>query len=102
MLERPPCHQRLRINQYWTKSFEEFFLKISRGRAAPQKDWNITWLLQNLREVLDSIPDVIKNDTALDWAVPLVKENLEKRRKGYTREEDSGLNAKELNPMQIQ
>jgi hypothetical protein len=75
MFDRPPIHEVLRINHYWTKSFEEFRQKKSRGwPGGYHKKAN-----GNLRSHFVTIRDVITNDTVIAWAIPLVKENLAKR-----------------------
>jgi hypothetical protein len=77
--DRPPVHCLLRINHYWTKSVEEFRLKRLRGRA----DFNPDGMTQNMLSVLqaqiDDARDIVADDSAVEWAIPLVKENLAKR-----------------------
>jgi hypothetical protein len=75
-LDTPPVYETLRINHYYTKSVEEFRLKRLRGDAAglPVKQ-----MLDDLQQHIDYCKDVIENDTGVDWAIPLVKENLVKR-----------------------
>jgi hypothetical protein len=79
MLGTPPVHKVLRINHYWTKSLDEFIRKRARGRASvPQDDSGR--LLRLVLKDLARAEDLVTNDTAMDWAIPLVKQNLAARR----------------------
>jgi hypothetical protein len=69
-LDVPAVHETMWINHYWTKSVEEFHRKRLRKR--------------NSRRVLSiddyrNAPDVVANQTGVDWVIPLVKQNLAKR-----------------------
>lgn len=78
-LDRPPVHDTLRINHYKMKSVEEFQIKLLRGRAD-------IWTLQSrpirrvFRENMIEFQDVVANDSAVEWAIPLVKASMAKRR----------------------
>jgi hypothetical protein len=69
-LDVPPVHETLWINHYWTKSVEEFQLKRLRRRNSP----NVLSATHYL-----AAPDVVANQTGVEWAIPLVKQNLAKR-----------------------
>jgi hypothetical protein len=80
-LRRPPVHRLLRINHYYCKSREEFQAKIARGSSAGVfPDGLAGAALQKIvNQGIAQLPDVITNDRAIDWAIPLVKENLGNR-----------------------
>jgi hypothetical protein len=63
-----PCHERMRINHYWTKSREEWIRKVDRGQVYRYSKYNLS--LFNL------IEDVVQNDTVMDWYIPRLKANL--------------------------
>jgi hypothetical protein len=72
MLQRPPVYHGVRINHYFTKSYEEWIAKQKRGRADTggfREDWEWTphakpWGV---------------NDTLMDRYVPMVQERLARR-----------------------
>jgi glycosyltransferase involved in cell wall biosynthesis len=70
--DRPPLHNKLRINHYFLKSYEEFLSKIQKGRSAVAAKLKIEEF--NQRDCND-----IKNDPVMDSYIPLVKENIKKR-----------------------
>jgi hypothetical protein len=70
--DRPVLHDKLRVNHYFTKSLEEFSVKISRGRAVSPNRFSLDEFYR--RDCND-----IKNDTIMDKYIPLVKENILKR-----------------------
>jgi hypothetical protein len=76
---RQAVHVTLRINHYWTKSVEEFRLKCIRGEVAFTGPRNASEPFARLQKDIDSAPDVVENDSAVEWAIPLVKENMAKR-----------------------
>jgi hypothetical protein len=76
---RPPVHEILRINHYRTKSVEEFKLKLLRGRASLPHGGQKQPVPEILRREVPGIQDVVANDTWIEWAIPLVKENLARR-----------------------
>jgi hypothetical protein len=86
MFDRPPVLKVLRLNHYWTKSAEEFYYKRLRGWASGMNSKTVAGHLQYLKQHLHSIPTAVKNDTVIDWAIPLVKENLAKRFGQFLRE----------------
>jgi hypothetical protein len=68
-LDRRPVHSCLRINHYWTKSFEEWLGKWARGRAPT----NLTRNVNHYREFGKWFG---YNDTMIDRYVPNVKRGL--------------------------
>jgi glycosyltransferase involved in cell wall biosynthesis len=76
--ERVPLHNRLRINHYFLKSYEEFLAKIEKGRSAVAAKLTVEEF--NKRDCNE-----IKNDPVMDSYIPLVKENI-KKRNGITQE----------------
>jgi hypothetical protein len=78
-LGRPPVHEVLRLNHYWTKSVQEFVQKRLRGSVAICGENVIPDLLAEVTNHIKSIADVIENDTVINWAIPLIKANLMKR-----------------------
>jgi hypothetical protein len=63
-----PCHTMLRINHYFTKSYEAWLVKVKRGRGTTRDSYRIS--------VIDLSQDVVTNDTTMDWYIPRVKANL--------------------------
>jgi hypothetical protein len=63
-----PCHERMRINHYWTKSREEWVRKVARGQVYPSNKYDLS--------LFTMIDDVVQNDTVMDWYIPRVKANL--------------------------
>jgi hypothetical protein len=63
-----PCHERMRINHYWTKSREEWVQKVARGQVYRYRKYNLS--------LFTMIDDVVQNDTIMDWYIPRVKANL--------------------------
>jgi hypothetical protein len=59
----------MRINHYWTKSYEEFLAKVARGRAA-------TSTKRNLHEWLPLSQPFGRNDTVMERYASSVKKNL--------------------------
>lgn len=54
----PPTLERLRINHYWTKSVEEYFLrKLNRGDAVGQRDRSAQDLVENEKRCVDRSDD---------------------------------------------
>jgi hypothetical protein len=79
MFDRKAVYKVLRMNHYWTKSVEEFRKKRARGAGNGLYEGKVEMYLAHLRGDVDSMRDVVVNDTAIDWAVPLVKANIAKR-----------------------
>jgi hypothetical protein len=79
MFERKAVHKVLRMNHYWTKSYEEFRNKRARGAGNGMYEGKVDMYLAHLRADVDYIRDVVVNDTAIDWAILLVKANIAKR-----------------------
>jgi glycosyltransferase involved in cell wall biosynthesis len=69
-LKRPPCYEGLRLNHYFTRSVEEWNWKLNRGMPVQTVDYNDKLYLT----ISDS-----EHDTFVDWAIPLVKQNLRQR-----------------------
>jgi hypothetical protein len=63
-----PCHERMRINHYWTKSREEWVRKVARGQVYRYAKYNLS--------LFAMIDDVVQNDTVMDSYIPRVKANL--------------------------
>jgi hypothetical protein len=59
----------MRINHYWTKSYEEFMGKIARGRAAVSA-------LRNINEWLPLSRPFGRNDTVMEPYAAYIKKNL--------------------------
>jgi hypothetical protein len=79
MFQRPPCHQNLRLDHYWTKSREEFLAKRNRGHCDTADPNQIEVHRKRLEDDIAAVADVISDDRTLDWVIPLVKENLGNR-----------------------
>jgi hypothetical protein len=85
MFHRPPVHAILWINHYWAKSVEEFRAKRLRGNASKR---SASWAAMEIGRIAEDLAerkDTVTNDTAIDWAIPLVKENLAARTSGRNR-----------------
>jgi hypothetical protein len=77
---RQPVFAGLRLNHYWVKSREEFLAKRSRGANSQGRSPSyIRYLLKTSESDLKSFHDTVVNDTAILWAIPLVKANLRTR-----------------------
>jgi hypothetical protein len=75
----PAVFQVLRINHYWSKSRKEFQAKRSRG-LSDNRNRKMAWnLLQVVDQQIAATPDVIAGDLAIEWAIPLVQNNLGNR-----------------------
>jgi hypothetical protein len=68
LLRIPPCHKRMRINHYWTKSREEWARKVARGQVFRSAKYNLS--------LFTMIDDVVRNDSVMEWYIPRVKANL--------------------------
>jgi hypothetical protein len=79
MFRRPACHRNLRLDHYWTKSHEEFLARRMRGPGHTADKRDIEMNLRRLSDDIARVEDVITDDHTLDWAIPLVKENLGNR-----------------------
>jgi hypothetical protein len=79
MTETPPLHKVLWVNHYWTKSVEEFIYKRARGTSISALPSEVQRLLRQIPSDLVRAKDLVSNDTAIDWAIPLVKKNLASR-----------------------
>jgi hypothetical protein len=72
-LNRPALHDKIRINHYGSKSFEEFTSRIDLGRASsPGKLTAAEFYRRDRNEV--------KNDTIMDKFIPIIKERLRQRK----------------------
>jgi hypothetical protein len=80
MFNREPIHRVLRINHYWIKSAEEFAEKRARGRAGVYFPGITKQLLHAMGDDIASTRDDVPNDSAVDWAIPLIKANFANRR----------------------
>jgi hypothetical protein len=72
MRMRPPIYHRIRINHYWTKSYEEWLIKRARGKASTGE----------IREEWEWGPYSRpwgNGDTLIDKYIPLIKERLKAR-----------------------
>jgi hypothetical protein len=68
----PPIHHRIRINHYWTKSYEEWLIKRARGKASTgeiREEWEWGPYAQPWGN----------QDTLIDKYIPLIKERLKAR-----------------------
>jgi hypothetical protein len=81
MFGRPPVHELLRINHYWTKSVQEFLAKRVRGPGASADASYHQLVRSRVASEIASINDTV-TDTTIDWAIPLVKANLVARGAG--------------------
>jgi hypothetical protein len=70
--DRFPLHNKLRLNHYFLKSYEEFLVKVSKGRSAVAAQLKI-------EEFYERDRNEIKNDTIMDKYIPLVIERISKR-----------------------
>jgi hypothetical protein len=77
-LQRPPVDTVLRMNHYWTKSYEEYVRRKGRGQGDRYYTMRERWQL--VRHLPNVCNDTFVNDSLVEWAIPLVKENLAKRR----------------------
>jgi hypothetical protein len=70
-LKKVRCYEELRLNHYFTKSRDEWELKRNRGRASGLRKYD-----DAIKQLLD-----VEHDSLVDWAVPIVKNNLKLRRR---------------------
>jgi len=73
---RKPLFNKIRINHYFTKSYEEFLAKQAKGRVAP------SFADKKLGDEYYHVNDernIVKNDGIMDKYIPLVKQNIAKR-----------------------
>jgi hypothetical protein len=77
--ERIPLHDKIRVNHYFLKSYEEYLGKMNKGRSAVTEKLKI-------EEFYARDKNDIKNDPIMDKYIPLVKENIRKRRERYQKE----------------
>jgi hypothetical protein len=76
-----PCHANLRIHHYLTKSLDELARKRKRGTALRYvSDAKIQHIVDKVAEEILEYPDTVTSDTAIDWAIPLVKQRIAKRK----------------------
>jgi hypothetical protein len=80
LFARVPVHSVLRINHYWLKSRDEFVAKRSRGISIRDDPGEIRKLINRVDQDIAETPDVI-SDSTIDWAIPIVKERLDERRR---------------------
>jgi hypothetical protein len=73
--ERCALHDKIRINHYYSKSLEEFIVKMKKGRATSPGDIPIEEFYRRDR-------NEIKNDTIMDEYIPIVKERIKRRFSG--------------------
>jgi glycosyltransferase involved in cell wall biosynthesis len=69
---RVPLHDKLRVNHYFLKSYEEYLVKVNKGRSAVAAKLKI-------EEFYERDKNDIKNDTIMDKYIPVIKENISKR-----------------------
>jgi len=79
---KPFCYYRegvfdkIRINHYFTKSFEEYIFKRNRGRGTNYKE------KRSITDFYDyDRNDVIKNDNIMDKYIPMILSNIERKHK---------------------
>jgi hypothetical protein len=75
-----PIHSILRVHHYWTKSVGEFVQKRSRGFADRFRPNLSSDLIARVPRDVQLVNDVVTNDSIIEWAIPLVKQNLLKRK----------------------
>jgi hypothetical protein len=69
-------YDKIRINHYFSKSYEEFLLKRDRGRATQKSEEKRIMPVQNF---LDNDRNEIKNDLIMDKYIPIIYKNLGQR-----------------------
>jgi hypothetical protein len=72
-MERVALHDKIQINYYFTKSYEEFLLKAVRGRSCCEEKLHI----DDYEEF--SSYNNIKNDRIMDKYIPLIRARLRER-----------------------
>jgi hypothetical protein len=70
-LLREPEWRSMRINHYFTKSYEEWTEKRNRGRASDSMRYSL--------KDIDDLHDVVANDSIMDWCIPIIKDRLAQR-----------------------
>jgi hypothetical protein len=70
--ERPPLFNKMRINHYYTKSYEEFLNRLIRGSNSKK-------YLRTIEEFTRRDYNEVKNDPIMDKYILLIKENIQKR-----------------------
>ena len=76
-LNRERCVQdKIRINHYYGKSYEEFLLKRSRGRATQKSEKT---RIRPIQLFFDYDKNDIKNDPIMDKYIPLIYKNIKQR-----------------------
>jgi hypothetical protein len=84
MFTRPAVHDLLRVNHYMMKSVEEYIAKRKRGRAS-KRLWRFSQKsINQIPADIASQNDSVTDDTAMDWAIPLVKASLAERNEGWS------------------
>ncbi|GHV66160.1 hypothetical protein AGMMS49928_00170 [Spirochaetia bacterium] len=71
---REAIHDKMRINHYFCKSYEEYLLKRNRGIATARKNEK-----RPLQDFYNHNKNDVKNDTIMDKYIPAIKEILDKR-----------------------
>jgi hypothetical protein len=82
-MHREPVHEVLRINHYFSKSKEEFVKKRTRGRASVPDPEDTENKLRDVEFDLAVRGDDISGDDVIDWIIPIVKQQLENRRREH-------------------
>ena len=67
---------KIRINHYFGKSYEEFLLKRNRGGAAKESERT---KIRPIQDFFDCDKNEVKNDPIMDKYIPLIYKNLEQR-----------------------
>jgi hypothetical protein len=70
--DRPSLYDKLRINHYFLKSYEEFLAKVNKGRSAVANKLQVEEFHKRNR-------NEIKNDPIMDKYGPIVKERIQRR-----------------------
>ena len=70
------AHDKIRINHYETKSYEEYLLKLKRGRATQKSEELRFWPIEKFNYI---DRNDIKNDPIMDKYIPIIYKNLEQR-----------------------
>lgn len=70
----PPCHEKMRINHYWTKSFDESRLRRRDGGGGGSRNQLIKEFVERQKEF-----NVVPYDGIMDKYIPVLKERIAKK-----------------------
>jgi hypothetical protein len=88
-LDRDAIFDKIRINHYFSKSYEEFLLKRQRGMATHNSE------IRPMQDFYDHDRNEEKNDEIMDKYIPIIYKNLEQRHT-YRQQNDKSIPCNEM------